>query len=125
MKPLFRKSVACSAGTHCGTCRDRNGGRAWRASLAAIFELPPGGVDFTCPHGKAWNAPAGPVMVPAEELRRAAICKRCPHGRRTPAGTACVLINEHCAAELSRRIMRGGPCPDPHGDRWAGLEKTG
>ena len=54
MRP-FPETRHCRSGGHCRTCRDLEGGRAWRQSLAARFELPPGAPDFACPHGKAWG----------------------------------------------------------------------
>jgi hypothetical protein len=51
----FTRSHHCRSGAHCGTCRDRDGGRAWRASLASLYVLPPAAPDFACPHGRAWG----------------------------------------------------------------------
>jgi hypothetical protein len=51
----FLQSASCRLGLHCPVCRDRIGGRAWRESLAAAFELPSDAPDFACPHGRWWG----------------------------------------------------------------------
>lgn len=48
---VFKTKVACTSGVHCGTCRDREGGRYWRSRTVE------GEADFECPHGKPWNGP--------------------------------------------------------------------
>ena len=60
-------SPICVSHVHCTTCRDRAGGRSWRASLAAAYALPDAAPDFTCPHGYPWGYvrdPAPPQRPP-------------------------------------------------------------
>lgn len=61
----FALTIHCTSGVHCGTCRNREGGRGWRTRLAAYFDRPPGGDDFECPHGKAWG-----YQQPPKERKR-------------------------------------------------------
>jgi hypothetical protein len=58
--------IICASRTHCGTCRDREGGRAWRASLAAHYVVPGGAADFACPHGVEWGTAAAPLSPDAD-----------------------------------------------------------
>jgi len=51
----FTKTAHCRSGVHCRTCRDREGGRRWRRSIAAHFEVPGGIADFPCPRGRPWG----------------------------------------------------------------------
>lgn len=70
MLPIFTESKACTSNRHCRTCRDRDGGRAFRAGLAAAFTLPPDAPDFACPVDKPWGydepppVPVLPARVP-------------------------------------------------------------
>ena len=51
MKPTFKQALDCDKNVHCRICRSLNSGRAFRASILAIFpELST--VDFACPTGK-------------------------------------------------------------------------
>jgi hypothetical protein len=63
MHPL---AVVCQPGTHCCTCRNREGGRAWRQSLGAAVTLPADAPDFACPYGKPWGVPPLPRASDAE-----------------------------------------------------------
>ena len=47
----FIETMHCRIRMHCRTCRDLEGGRAWRESLAVLYRLPGDVVDFECPHG--------------------------------------------------------------------------
>jgi hypothetical protein len=68
MSRRFTQTSHCRGGRHCGACRDLEGGRAWRASLARLFVLPQGAPDFACPYGKGWGhvprVPAGERIRP-------------------------------------------------------------
>jgi hypothetical protein len=48
--------VICASRAHCPTCRNKDGGRAWRESLAQAFIVPGDAPDFTCPYGLEWGA---------------------------------------------------------------------
>lgn len=52
---LFILSPVCQTHRHCPTCRDREGGRQWRESLAVSYALPADGPDFACPEGHPWG----------------------------------------------------------------------
>ena len=76
----------CRTRLHCPTCRDLEGGRAWRESLGKAFKLPEDAPDFECPHGIEWGVewvePIGVESKPptAEQLmimRRKKICEAC------------------------------------------------
>lgn len=54
---IFTDSGSCQSRVHCATCRDREGGRAWRESLACCYTMPEGSPDFPCPHGGDWEKP--------------------------------------------------------------------
>jgi hypothetical protein len=60
---MHKLTILCAAKTHCVTCRDRERGRTWRASLGAAFELPADAPDFACPLGLQWGY-FNPVDVP-------------------------------------------------------------
>ena len=51
----FFKSTHCKTNLHCNTCRDKEGGRAWRASLVGKFK-DIDDVDFKCPVNYKWGA---------------------------------------------------------------------
>lgn len=61
MKLLFTTTPVCTEKRHCTTCRDKEGGHAWREKLRAVFEIPE--TDFECPHGMRWNSKAPPREV--------------------------------------------------------------
>ena len=44
----------CAVGRHCRTCRLKDRGRAWRASLVAAAGMG-WAADFDCPQGKGWG----------------------------------------------------------------------
>lgn len=58
--------VVCEAGVHCGACRDREGQRKWRLSLAEAYVVPAGWPDCECPRGKPWGY--RPAERPAMQL---------------------------------------------------------
>jgi hypothetical protein len=51
----FETIAQCAAGTSCHLCRNQKYGYAWRQTLHGVTTLPPGGIDFDCPYGKAWS----------------------------------------------------------------------
>jgi hypothetical protein len=61
----FFDTTACTSRGHCLKCRDKEGGRRWRQSLAKAFETPED-PDFECPHGVVWFAPGRGWIVPAK-----------------------------------------------------------
>ena len=77
----FTDSVHCTSGAHCGTCRDREGGRAWRRQIAAAFGL--SSVNWLCPQDKPWG-----YKQPSRGLGDtvAKIIKRVTRGRVKPCG---------------------------------------
>lgn len=68
----------------------------------------------------------GPI-VPAAAL---AICDQCELGTSYLGEPACgheTMANNEgapCNAKLTNLIARGGPCPHPQGDKWAGLRRS-
>ncbi|MBN1553952.1 MAG: hypothetical protein JXA11_04350 [Phycisphaerae bacterium] len=67
----FAETNHCTAGVHCRTCRDREGGRYWRLMLAQCYALPNDEVDFECPHGKPWGFIAKDVETESDSAKRA------------------------------------------------------
>ncbi len=62
---LFIDAV-CPTGEHCAFCRNKEGGRSFRANMAKRFIMPNGAPDFECPSGHAWGAaPEKPAPKPA------------------------------------------------------------
>src|SRR5947207_134916 len=59
MLPL---DALCRSRGQCKTCRDP-AQRAWRARLAAGFELPADAPDFECPQGLAWGFTGWPATI--------------------------------------------------------------
>ena len=51
--PEFTKTPHCRREAHCGTCRDLEGGRAWREQTAELFNVME--VDWPCPRGHEWG----------------------------------------------------------------------
>lgn len=51
----FFKTYACRSFAHCSTCRDLEGGRAWRQSIATACSVPNDAPDFVCPRGLPWG----------------------------------------------------------------------
>lgn len=72
----FTSSHHCAGGFHCEACRDREGGRTFRASLAKAFVLPDDAPDFACPLGHPWGFATPPAPErqpkggPGTELRK-------------------------------------------------------
>jgi hypothetical protein len=88
MSLTLEQSNTCKGRAHCGTCRNREGGRAWRESLGVAFILPAGAPDFPCPYGVPWGA---------------VTCARClgPH-----ATSDCPIPDDYIPGNE-------GPCCDP------------
>jgi hypothetical protein len=64
-KPKFIDSFACQSRAHCGTCRLKVAGRAFRQNLSGGYELPNGDVlDFECPFGERWATESIPEKEP-------------------------------------------------------------
>jgi len=112
-KPAFDN--LCRTRAHCRACRDRVGGRAWRAHLRHWYEgVPEGGDDFACPLGLAWGAGpeapprSAPAREPALARERAACCRACDV-------EACFV--RHQAPCARRRILRDPKRFCPEG-RW-------
>lgn len=51
----LKSSIICTSRLNCKDCRDKEGGRYWRLTLAQVYRLPEDKVDFECPHGKPWG----------------------------------------------------------------------
>lgn len=61
MKRPFFTSGACRSHGHCGTCRDRDGGRAWRDAIRSnVTDIAE--VDFACPEGLPWGHVPLPIL---------------------------------------------------------------
>jgi hypothetical protein len=91
----FTETGHCLCHAHCCTCRDKEGGRAWREALGKAFELPPGAPDFACPHGLEWGAT--PERVAAARVPEPAYVA----GRRA-ACDACDVPAEECGVKMQR-----------------------
>jgi hypothetical protein len=51
----LKSSIICTSRLNCKDCRNKEGGRYWRLTLAQVYRLPEDKVDFECPHGKPWG----------------------------------------------------------------------
>jgi hypothetical protein len=51
----LKSSILCTSRLNCKDCRNKEGGRYWRLTLAQVYRLPEDKVDFECPHGKPWG----------------------------------------------------------------------
>ena len=49
----FTKTPHCRREKHCGTCRDLEGGRAWRKDKKERYGAPE--ADWPCPKGHPWG----------------------------------------------------------------------
>ena len=119
---MFVYSEHCCSGAHCRTCRDRDGGRSFRASLGTVFELPAGAPDFDCPHGRPWgyqgNAPVsvkiglpGDPIVPEGE--RAPAAAGAPEGPARGLGDTIAAVFEATGIEAAAKAferLTGRPC---------------
>ncbi len=56
-------SEVCFSREHCATCRARESGRGWRASLATSYRTPGDRIDFACPHGISWGEEREPSQL--------------------------------------------------------------
>ena len=77
----WTQSVHCRLEAHCGTCRNLEGGRAWRKQIAerSVVE----GVDWPCPRGKAWGW-TGPSRGLGDTVAK--VIKAVTLGRVKPCG---------------------------------------
>ncbi len=77
-KQIWKDTQHCQLRVHCRACRDLDGGRAFRNSIAEHYELPPGAPDFECPLGVPWgyNPPVKPAPPPPPCPPDATWCER-------------------------------------------------
>jgi len=61
----FFDSLHCTSHAHCRTCRDKEGGRKWRASLGMTFE-DIYEIDFICPFSLVWGDIFKRIILPAK-----------------------------------------------------------
>lgn len=124
--PSRSLQLLCHGRRHCQACRDRTGGRAFRASVIEIFDVPGGVVDFACPHGLPWdwdgNTPpeasaqpglldkaaglaravmTGSYVAEAVRVEREAICQTCAYATTRPTGRQCRL----CGCRVSGAMI--------------------
>ena len=95
-------SNACRDRVHCLTCRDSGrAGRAWRESLAKLFNLPGGEVNFDCPQGIPWNPTPEQLPEPTTPRRS----DRCPH-------MTCANCSEPAHCRITGAEVDRGNCGD-------------
>ena len=63
----LKSSIICTSRLNCKDCRNREGGRYWRLTLAQVYRLPEDKVDFECPHGKPWGYVESPKRGQSKE----------------------------------------------------------
>ena len=63
----LKSSIICTSRLNCKDCRNKEGGRYWRLTLAQVYRLPEDKVDFECPHGKPWGYAELPTRVQSKE----------------------------------------------------------
>ena len=93
----FTKSPHCRHEAHCGTCRNLEGGRAWREQIAKRFSVPE--VDWSCPRGHEWG-----YKPPARESKATKPDSESVVARRA-ACEACDVRD--C---FLKRLLRDNPC---------------
>ena len=101
----------CLAEAFCGTCRNLEGGRAWREGIAKRFKVE--SEDWPCPRGYDWGhkpqprEPKATKPEPAFVVERRAACLACDE-------EACflkrMLTTKPCAFR-SRIVRPGMVCP--------------
>jgi hypothetical protein len=110
MKP-FAQSNACRSRLHCITCRDREGGRAWRVNVGRSFSLPVDAPDFDCPYGVPWGVSTAPEpekppeTIPREKWPMAVrvVARMAKDGERGVGDTLARLI---VGGEQFKRLMK-------------------
>jgi hypothetical protein len=53
---------------HCTTCRASVSGIKWRSEIAAVFRVPDDNINWTCPHGYAWDETTPTPMAVAPQV---------------------------------------------------------
>ena len=89
----------CQRRTHCAACRDLEGGRAFRESIAKrVPDLP---VDFECPYGIKWGEKPAKVKKPCSGCGDKGAKPRVGHPRKScqecvekHIGAAMVILGE-------------------------------
>ncbi|MBI5725221.1 MAG: hypothetical protein HZA50_14775 [Planctomycetes bacterium] len=106
----FFETIHCTSRVHCRTCRDREGGQAWRRAILRMFPLPdPVIADkyFDCPAGLPWlTSETSGEFVDALKLLPVA---------KAPPSLAQRRIEAHCRTcdnyQNHRCLLyRGGHC---------------
>ena len=103
----FASTFHCQSRAHCTVCRNFDGGRAWRQSIAAVYSIP-GKTDFACPYGLPW----GFVSPPRDQLKKLGAAELEKMQRIKAADTKVVWINVgndsviSPAYELDRKMPR-------------------
>ena len=80
----FTESIHCCSRAHCITCRDLEGGRAWRSEMARRFRVPGNAVDFDCPDSLPWNVKEHNLTGDTQRHEK----KPCGCGKRRSANEA-------------------------------------
>jgi hypothetical protein len=77
--PTIEQAICSRTNAHCATCRDHEGGRAWRNELATAVILPTVEPDFVCPLGHPWGYVPAALTAAAPDLaaERLIICRQC------------------------------------------------
>ena len=118
----FIQTPHCLREAHCGTCRDLEGGRAWRQGLAKRFKVE--GVDWPCPRGYDWGhkpQPREPKAVkpePAFVVERRAACLACDEDEGACPLKRLLKEGRICCAFQARIARPGMVCPKDH---WSSL----
>lgn len=67
----FTQTDHCHSRAHCHTCRDKEGGRQWRAALRKCFRVDE--IDFECPHDVPWGITSPVASILSERQKRCGI----------------------------------------------------
>lgn len=109
----FTKTPYCRREAHCGTCRNLEGGRAWRQGIAEQFAVL--SVDWPCPRGHPWGyepperEPAKREPEPSFVAERHKACKAC---EMQDCFIKRLLRDNPCAKAFRARIVLPGMvCP--------------
>jgi len=123
MKNFF-KTAHCTSRVHCGTCRNKEGGRSWRKQILSVFKDTDAPEDFECPHGLSWGYTPVRKQV---EMDQSVLMKQPPISfKKVKSFVQAVFTGKYVSAEIvAERSVICSACEylrtDPNGLQWCGV----
>ena len=101
----FIESQICKSKSHCGICRQKDGGREWRVLVGRIHPID--SPDFECPDGLPWigGEPSAVMKKAFAPEKSGGNLRRQAAARRLAMGKAL----RHNAIELKKRLSPDSP----------------